>query len=226
MRIVLVGASALTVATARALLDRKHDVVIIDKDQARLEELEQELDCGLMHGEGSRPSVLKEAGPENTDALLCLGEDDQNNIIASLVGLELGFPRVVTKIEDPEYQPICRHLGLSAIIVPDLEVGRSIADMVEGEEKTSLSARLSGDLRFFTFIAGKDQAVRCEELDLPDYARVMAVTSDERSVLGQPDTQINEGDEVVLITDAKHAPALRKRFANNKENQKSEPDES
>jgi Trk K+ transport system NAD-binding subunit len=133
---------------------------------------------------------------------------------------------VVTKIEDEQYQPICRHLGLGNIIVPDLEVGRSIADMVEGEEKTSLSTRLGGDLRFFTFIAGAEQAVRCDELDLPEQARVLAVTSGQRSVLGQPDTKINEGDEVVLITDAKHAPALRKRFANDKENQKNGTNES
>lgn len=214
MRIVLVGASALTVATAGVLLERKHDVVIIDNDQARLDELDEELDCGLMRGEGSRPSVLKEAGPDNTDALLCLGGDDQNNIIASLVGVELGFATVVTKIEDPEYQDICRHLGLTSIIVPDIEVGRSIASMVEGEETTSLSARLKGDLRFFTFTAGKEQAVRIEELDLPERARVLAVTSDERSVLGEADTKINEGDEVVLIIDAKDAPRLRKQFAN------------
>jgi len=226
MRIVLVGASALTVATARVLLDRKHDVVIIDKEQARLDELEEELDCGLMRGEGSRPSVLKEAGPESTDALLCLGEDDESNIIASLVGVELGFASVVTKIEDPEYQAICRHLGLTNIIVPDLEVGRSIGDMVEGEEKTSLSVRLKGDLRFFTFIAGKEQAVRCDQLDLPEHARVVAITSDERSAVGEPDTKINEGDEVVLIIDAKDAARLRKQFANDTGESRNEQNQS
>ena len=62
MRIAIVGASSAGVSTARLLIEHKHDVVIIEKDKARIDELSEELDCGFLHGDGSRPRILKEAG--------------------------------------------------------------------------------------------------------------------------------------------------------------------
>ncbi len=212
MRIVMVGASALTVATARVLIERNHEVVIIDRDESRLRELEQQLDCGLMHGDGSRPSLLKEVGPENTDCLLALGSEDQDNILAALVGQELDFKSVIVKVEDPEYRSICEHLGLKNTVVPDLEIGRSLADMIEAREKTSLTAHLEGDLRFFSFSVGEDEAGRVGDLDLPKEARILAVTRGDQSRLVDDDTELAAGDEVLLILDAKHAPNLRKQL--------------
>ncbi|HAF56227.1 MAG TPA: potassium transporter, partial [Thauera sp.] len=55
MRAVFVGAGALSVTTARRLLERGHEVVVIDRDKARIEALSAELDCGFLHGDGSTP---------------------------------------------------------------------------------------------------------------------------------------------------------------------------
>lgn len=213
MRIVLVGASALTKATARALLDRGHEVVVIEPDERRLAELDEELDCGLLHGDGTRPKVLKEVGPENTDCLLALGESDQDNIIAALVGRELAFGNVIVKIGDAEYEKVCSHLGLKNTVVPDLEVGRSLADMVESKERASMTTRLRGNLRFFSFRAGAGEAGSVGRLELPSEARIVALTRDGRSHLADEGVEIREGDEVLMIIDARHAPDLHKRFS-------------
>lgn len=131
MRLVVVGASQLAVATIRILLERGHEVVLIDESADRLDELSGELDCGFVQGDGSRPSVLEQVGPENTDCLLCLTDSDQDNMIAALVGRELEFARVVAKIEDPDFEPVCLRLGLEDTLVPSREVGRSLAAFVE-----------------------------------------------------------------------------------------------
>ena len=105
MRIVFVGASALTVMAARMMAERGYQIVVIDKDESRLLALGDTLDCGRISGDATRPIVLKEADPANTDFLFCLTGSDQANIIASLVGRSLGFQRVVTRIDDPDFQP-------------------------------------------------------------------------------------------------------------------------
>ena len=107
MRAVFVGAGSLTVNTARVLLKRGHDVVLVERDRDTIDDLEDELDCGFIHGDGSRPMILREADPEGSDVLFCLTGDDQTNIIAGLVGRSLGFERVVTKIENPEFEHVC-----------------------------------------------------------------------------------------------------------------------
>ena len=69
MRAVFVGASSLTVATVRQLLGNGHEVVVIERDEERIEELKDYLDCGFIEGDGTRPAVLKQADPHNTDFL-------------------------------------------------------------------------------------------------------------------------------------------------------------
>jgi len=93
MRVVFIGAGTLALTTARLLLKRGHDVVIIERDKSIALELPEQLDCGVLQGDGSKPAILREADPEHTDILFCLASSDQANIIAALVGRSLGFKR-------------------------------------------------------------------------------------------------------------------------------------
>ena len=66
MRVALVGAGSVAVRLARLLMQRGQDVVIVDCDKERIEELSDTLDCGFLKGDGSNPAVLKDVGPEET----------------------------------------------------------------------------------------------------------------------------------------------------------------
>jgi trk system potassium uptake protein TrkA len=213
MRAVFVGASDLTVATVKRLLKAGHEAVVIDKDKEKIKELSEEIDCGFIHGDGSRPSKLEEVGPDNSDFLFCLSDDDQANIIASLVGRELAFGRVVTRIENPEFEPICVHLGLGTLIIPEQQVADSLLDMVEGREPMGLSTVLRGGVRFFTFIVGDKHEGYVRDLQLPDNTRVIAITRGEDSRVATGDTRIRKDDEVFLITEKETLVALEDLFS-------------
>jgi trk system potassium uptake protein TrkA len=215
MRAIFVGASPLTVMAARRLLANGHDVVVIDKDEKEIETLSETLDCGFIHGDGSRPAVLEDLGPDDKDILFCLSSDDQDNIIASLVGDKLGFGRVVTKIEDPDYQGVCTELGLDSVIVPDRDVGERLADMVEGHDTAELDAAVEGGIRFFHYIARDQDAGKIDTLDLPGDARVIVITRDEQSRIATEDDRIETDDKVLVIAPVDDLDELKKRFADN-----------
>jgi len=128
MRIVFVGATELTVATARLLTGQGHEVVIVECEMDRIDELEESLDCSFLHGDGTYPHILREAGPEHTDVLFCLTNHAQTNIIASLVGRSIGFERVITSIDDPDFEGVCRELGLEGTILPTRTISRYLAE--------------------------------------------------------------------------------------------------
>ncbi|NIP73320.1 MAG: TrkA family potassium uptake protein [Gammaproteobacteria bacterium] len=213
MRAVFVGAGSLTVMTVPILLRRGHETVIIERDRPRIEALSQELDCGFLHGDGSKPALLSEADPERTDVLFCLTGNDQSNILASLVGRSLGFKRVVTKIEDPEYEHICLELGLKDAIVPAATIGRYLADMFEGQDLLELSATIKEEARVFSFVARDEDAVAVSELNLPAQSRAMFLYRDGAFTLAEEDTRLKPGDEVVVITHSKNLPKLQERWS-------------
>ena len=212
MRAIFVGASTLTVIAARRLLKAGHDVVIIEEDKERISTLSETLDCGFIHGDGSRPAVLEELSPDETDMLFCLSSDDQDNIIASLVGRTMHFSRVITKIEDPDFQVICTKLGLENVIVPDRDVGERLADLVEGHDVSDLSAAVASGIRFFHFVAREQEAGRVAELDLPDQSRIIVITRGEDAIIVDDDAELKADDRVLVVAHRDDLEQLKKRF--------------
>lgn len=116
MRIVVVGASRFGQATTRQLLDKGHEVVLVDSDRSRLESLEEDLDCGMLHGDGSLPSIQRDAYGDHADALVLLTNSDDVNILAAAVGKSIGFERVLPQIVRGELISVCEELGLEDLI--------------------------------------------------------------------------------------------------------------
>lgn len=212
MRIAFVGAGNLAVMTAGKLLEYGHEVVIIEKSRERIDELSETLDCGFLHGDGSKPAVLREVGPEHTDFLFCLAGNDEANIIAALVGRSLGFRRVVIKIEDPELDHICAELGLEDTIIPTFTISRFLTDMVAGRDILELSSMIKGEARFFSFFASEGQEVAVAELGLPEGSRAVCLYRDGKFMLADDKTRLRKGDEVVIITHSEKLSELRERF--------------
>ena len=210
MRAVFVGASPATLAAIRVLLKRNHEVVIVEQDREVIESL-GDLDCGVLHGDGSRPAILKEADPENTDFLFCLTNNDQTNIIASLVGRSLGFSRVITRIENEEFEHVCLELGLVDTIVPEVTVARHLADVMEGRNPLELSATLGADARLISFVLGKDERGSIENLQLPGDSRVICLYRDEELIFAQPELELKKGDQVVVLARTEDADELREQ---------------
>ncbi|QBQ55115.1 potassium channel family protein [Nitrosococcus wardiae] len=212
MRFVFIGASALTIRTARILVDRGHEVVIIERDKETLEALADNLDCGFLHGDGGKPSILREVGPKATHVLFCLTSDDHANIVASLVGRSLGFPRVITRIEDDELQHVCLELGLEDVIIPDRTMGRYLAELAVGRDVHEISALIKGDADVFSFVAREEDQVRIQELGLPELARVTCIYRNDEFLWPESDTKLKKGDEVVLMIHRNYKKILQERW--------------
>jgi trk system potassium uptake protein TrkA len=212
MRAVFIGASSLSAVTAKFLHQRGHEVVIVERDEERIRALREEIDCGFLHGDGSKPAILREADPPQTDVLFALTDNDQANIIASLVGRSLGFKRVVTRIQDSEFEHICIELGLENTIVPSRTIGRYLADMFEGHDPLQLSASIKDEARVFSFVAKEGDEVAVSDLDLPKGSRVMCLYRADRFLMPDGDTKLKAGDEVVLLAHRASLEALEKKW--------------
>lgn len=212
MKLVFIGASATSVMAVRQLIHRGHDVVIIEKNKDRIDELAGQLDCGFILGDGTRPDILREVDARTTSIVYCMTANDQANILASLVAHSLDFPRVITKLEDPEFEHIAIELGLDNIIVPARTIGSFLADMAEGQNLLESSSIIKGEARVLSFVINESLAGPVSALALPDNARLICVYRNGDFMLPDTEMKLRNDDEVVLITHSKQIPILRKRF--------------
>lgn len=213
MRVVIVGGGSLGARTARLLVERGHEVVVIEAKADIAQAVAESLDCGVIHGDGTRPAVLSEADPPRADALLALTSNAQTNLIASLVGRSLGFARVITRIDDDEFEHVTLELGLSDTIIPARAIGRYLADIVEGHDVQELSGAIKGDARLFVFVAREEDEGTVAELGLPHGARVSHLYRDSALVLADADLRIQRGDEVVIVAHREQLGEIRARWA-------------
>lgn len=212
MRIVIIGAGVISVRTAELLIQRNWEVVIIESDRELIETLEDKIDCGFLHGDGTDPGILREADPKSSDILMCLTNSDQGNIISSLLGRSLGFERVVTRIENPEYERICRELELEDLVIPSRTTGLHLADLARDRDFTDFSSYLKDEARLFSFVAGEEDCGKVPDLDLPENCRLICCYRDGRFLLIGDGEKIQKDDEIVLLTHSDSLEALQDRW--------------
>ena len=212
MRIVFIGAGNVCIGTAQAFIKKGHEVIIIETDKAKIEELSEQMDCSFLHGDGSHPHILSEVNPGKTDFLFCLTNNDQANVIASVVGRSLGFKRIVTSIGDPQYEGICHELGLSDTIIPSRTISRSLEDMVTSGKSVELSSILKEEARFYTLTAREEDAIAVKDLHLPDDAKVICYYREGKFSLADEATLLRTDDEIVILTHSKNIPILLERW--------------
>lgn len=212
MRIVFAGAGTVTLMAAQSFVKWGHDVIVIESDKNKIDDISEHLDCSFLHGDASKPAILAEVNPKQADFLFCLTGTDQINIITALLGRSMGFSRVVPSIEDVELESLCGELGLNDTITPSRTMSRHLQNMVRGLENIQISTLLKNDARFFSFTAGKQDAKPVDELDLPDDSKAVYYYRKDDFYFVEQDTTFRQGDEIVILTRSEHLPELNERW--------------
>ena len=200
MHVTVLGASRFGIATVKNLIEEGHEVVLIDSDKALLDELSDDLDCGMIHGDGTLPSVLRDAFGDGSDALISLTNEDDVNILASVVGRSVGYPRVVPQIVRPELLNVVEELELDDVITPHESVARSIVAALSQHSEVDTDLSLHHGLRIVGHkIPAALDGKTIGALDLPEGARAFAHVRGEDERFADDDTKLEEGDRLLVV---------------------------
>jgi trk system potassium uptake protein TrkA len=212
MRIVFSGASPAAIVTTKELIKKGHEVIIIELDSEKINRLSDELDCSFIEGDAGKPGILKQVDPQSCDFLFCLTDNDQTNIITSLLGRSMGFNRIITSIQDEELEQLCAELELEGTIIPVRTMSHHLVNMVGGLDNIEISTLLKGNARFFSFVAGSKVAGPAADLELPEQARIIYYYRKDKFQFVEKDTRLRKGDEIVILTDSQHLAELNERW--------------
>ncbi len=214
MRIIVIGASRLGVALVDELLDCNHDVVLVDHSRDRLDAVSDQLDCGFIEGDGTLPHTLRDAYGDGADALMLMTNHDDVNILGAVVGRSIGYERIVIQIVRAELLDVCEELGFDEVVTPHATVAGSIVLSLEHDERVWSQLGIAKGLHFASYavpeaLRGKTLA----DLDLPEGARAVAVLRGEDDVALAPESNLDDGDEVLVAATSDARDGLRDYFA-------------
>ncbi len=115
MYIIIAGGGIAGASIANKLIDRKHDVVVIDKDVDVCKDLYANYGIVTVNGDARKIEVLKEAGIHRAEAALGTLYLDADNLTFALLAHSAKVPRILVKMRDPAYQEPYRVAGVSSI---------------------------------------------------------------------------------------------------------------
>lgn len=102
MHDVIVGSGEVGTSTAGSLAS-DHDVVVIDTDEKRAEQLNFELDMLAIHGDGSSTETQEAAGIDGADMFIACPDDDRTNLVACGTAETLGDPFTIARMKSIQY---------------------------------------------------------------------------------------------------------------------------
>ena len=108
-----------------------HDITIIDKNAAKVQEMSNLYDIMGLVGNGASYSVQMEAGIENADLIIAVTASDELNLLCCTVAKQVGDCAAIARVRTPDYIKeagyLREKLGLTMIINPELEASLETA---------------------------------------------------------------------------------------------------
>lgn len=200
MRVVIVGVGEIGQQLAESLARRKgNELVLVDIDENRCDQLAGNLDALVIQGEGSDPAILKKAQITEADALVATTGSDAINTVIAMLGHRFQVQKIIVKLGGAGLRSALQEIGVSKIIAPKFSAASEIISTLYGFDLVNFSVVASGGLQLAQLEVGKAAKKRAKELDFPDGAHLTAVLREERMLLPRGDLKLEEGDELILI---------------------------
>lgn len=204
MYIIVVGAGKVGHFLAQRLLEDKHTVVIIEKDEKVCHALSEDLNLIIVNGDGCEPRYLQEAHIDRADVVAAVtGEDEDNLVVCQLAKEIFKVGRTVARVNDPKNEHSFSELGID---VP-IDATRIIAKIIEEE------VSLTDFVNLMSFKRGKLAIVRVDlslespvvhknvsEIVLPPDSVLVSIIRKDKVVIPKGNTVLEPGDDIIALT--------------------------
>jgi len=204
MRIVIAGCGRVGSDIAITLGEEGHDVSIIDKDESAFQRLGGTFNGTTHAGLAYDVRVLREAGIEFADTFVAVTSLDNANLMAVQVARSVfGVPRTLARLDDPARAEAYRAMAIRYVPAAQL-VSRVIYEqIVEIEFDYHVTFPGTGNVEVVDMIVGDEaKGLTVAELELPNALRVAAVRRRSKTIIPDPDFELEPGD--LIVAAARH----------------------
>ena len=209
MRIVVVGAGAVGSYIAERLSSEGQDVVVIDIDPRRAEDLSQRIDALVIVGNGASRTTLDEADISQAQVLLAVTSSDGANIMACHTAKKMGVGKAIARVQDTELRVGLEGIGVDTVIDPVEMAAKEITTLVLESGLSELIEFREGRLALVGGTVTTDSPLGGVALkDVPkrrDFSWLaIAVVRKGKTVVARGDTVVEEGDHLLLMVKKKN----------------------
>ena len=207
MKVAIVGAGKLGVKVATALLGGDHYITVIDKNEAVLNRISQQMDVMTVAGNGKNIKLLENCGITSFDFLLASTDSDEKNIIIASFAKKLGCSKVIARVRDPEHMKqldfIKETMNIDHVVNPDLSITMEIYKYLVEKYTLTNGIFSSGKVAMVQFNVKKYR--KLSGLSMIEVRKVLpnmlivAISRNGKIIIPHGQTIIEDNDTIYLI---------------------------
>ena len=218
-RIVIVGGGNVGLFLAQALEEDYPNVSpkMIEINKERAQAVAEQLDrTVVLHGDALDKEIIEEANVQSADTVVAVANDDEVNILSSLLAKRAGCQRAITLINSATYVPLTPSLGIDVVVSPRNITVSTILQHVRRGRIHSVHTIRDGFGEIIEAEAMETSSLvgmPLKEAELPDNVLVGAVVRDGEVIVPRSDTIVQVHDRVVLFAAAEAVREVEKMFS-------------
>jgi trk system potassium uptake protein TrkA len=203
--VIVVGAGKVGWNLTRELLEKGHEVTLIENDHDRYLTVEQELEHNVQYGDASELWVLERAGISRADLVIAVTGDDEDNMLICQVAREKYLvDRIIARVNNPRNRQHFELLGIKPFVSATDLILRLLEHEVPEYGLVHLLDLPEERLEIIELLLPEDSKAagqRVGDLKLPEGSLLISVLREGRGFVPGPDTVLEAGDEVLAVLD-------------------------
>lgn len=201
-RVMIDGGGPIGLALAKSLEKDGVSVKIVENDPVRCSFLIRSLDKSVvLNGPATDQELLQQENIKNMDAFVAVTNDDENNILSTLLAKRLGVPWAVTLANQAAYVPIVTTIGVDVVVNPRLLAAGAILQFVRKGKVISV-ASLRDEVELIEVEALESSEIvdkKVSEIPWPEGSLALAIQRGEEVIIPMGDTDIHPHDKLLLF---------------------------
>jgi len=218
--VIIMGGGKTAVRAALTAPDYMN-IKIIEKDAARCERLNELLennDTMVIHGDGRDLGLLDEEGIKNTQGFVALTGNAETNILACLTAKKLGVRKTIAMVENLDYVSMAESLDIGTIINKKTIAASHIFQMMLDADVDNLRSLMLVDAEVAEFTAAEGSKVTrkpVKDLGMPFGVTIGGLVRKGQGMLVNGNSQIMAGDSVMVFCHEQKLNNVEKFFKKN-----------
>jgi trk system potassium uptake protein len=213
--IMFLGGSRIAQKAIEKLGDQ-YRIKVIEEDAEKCQQVAEKYSNALViNGDCRNLKLLKDEGLEKMDAVVATTGNSETNILSCHLAKTVGVRRTVAEVENLAFMGLAENMNIGSIVNKKLIAASYIYRFTLNAAISKVKCLTASDAEVFEFIAKADAKITqkpIKELDFPEEAKIGGIIRGEDGYIAHGDTQIQEGDKVVVFTLPSGIKKLEKFF--------------
>jgi trk system potassium uptake protein TrkA len=214
-RVTIIGGGDVGLRLAEGLdRDARVRVTVVERDRARGELLASRLRHTLvLSGDGTDLELLEAEGLGRSDVLVSVIDNDERNLLASLLGRQLGVRRIITRVSRLGNLRLFERVGIDVALSARGAAVASVLHQITGGATRLLAVVEQGAGRILELEVPSGYAPRrLREMDPPRNSIIGAIVRGAAAIIPRGNDQVQPGDRLIVFTTYGEADRVRDYF--------------